>query len=168
MPKSMKRIAFCLLTTTLVVSVLALLASGCGGGDAQRKETQQASQEPTDQEAAQPTTPTPTQSSDRAASELIGTWQLTHQQGRPLPLNPEGHNGRVTFSEDGTAQLELASSLQLPPLQLQYSVLDDSRIQFANPENGVSYVQEYHLEGDTLTTTFYSENSELPITQIWQ
>ena len=162
----MKRIAFCLLTTTLVVSVLALLASGCGGGDAQRKETQQASQEPTDQEAAQPTTPT--QSSDRAASELIGTWQLTHQQGEPLPLNPEGHNGRVTFSEDGTAQLELASSLQLPPLQLQYSVLDDSRIQFANPENGESYVQEYHLEGDTLTTTFYSENSELPITQTWQ
>jgi glucose/arabinose dehydrogenase len=167
MPKSMKRISFCLLTTTLVVSVLALLASGCGGGDAQRTETQQAPQEPTtDQEAAQSTTQTPTQSSERAAAGLIGTWQLTHQQGEPLPLNPEGHNGRVTFSEDGTAQVEAASSLHIPPLQLEYSVLDDSHIQFTNPENGESYVQEYQLEGDTLTV--YMPGDEIPISQTWQ
>ncbi len=178
MPKSMKRIAFCFLSSAFVVSIFVL--AGCGGGDAQQKEAQQAPQE-TNQQADQPTPPPP-QSSSRLASELIGTWELTHADGFPFGRPPGGHNARVTFSDDGTFELEPGSSgpgSSTPSAfgpggasdasPIQYSVLDDSRILLTNPEVGEPAEVEYSLEGDTLTLYVYQEdNPEVPISYTWQ
>lgn len=108
------------------------------------------------QQAAQPSPPAA--QSGGSAAGLVGTWEMTHSQGEPV----DPGTGTQTYSEDGTFQ---STSFGLITLTGQYSVLDDSRIQFtADGESGPA--QEYSLEGDTLT--FYVEDPEFPIQQTWQ
>jgi hypothetical protein len=97
----------------------------------------------------------------------VGTWQITHINGNPLPDQYD----RMTFSEDGTLTStstlleEVGSDLEVPPVQ--YTVLDDTRLQITPPEEeGAPYVQEYSLEGDTLT--FYTRDPEFPIEQTFK
>jgi hypothetical protein len=91
-----------------------------------------------------------------AEQQLVGTWQLTHIDGNPLP-DPYD---RMIFSEDGTLTStieEAGSDIELPPAQ--YRVLDDTYLLITPPkEDGAPYVQEYSLEGDTLT--FYRRAPE--------
>jgi hypothetical protein len=91
-----------------------------------------------------------------AEQQLVGTWQLTHIDGNPLP-DPYD---RMTFSEDGTLTStieEAGSDIELPPAQ--YRVLDDTYLLITPPEeDGAPYVQEYSLDGDTLT--FYRRAPE--------
>ncbi len=155
-----KRIAF----WVLVACVLVFGLAGCGGAGEEQKEGQQARQEP-DQQAAQPSPPT--QSVGRAASGLIGTWALTHINGNPVPDQYD----RMTISEDGTLQStstifeEVGSDFEVPPVQ--YSVLDDTHLQITpREEDGAPYVQEYSLEGDTLT--FNTPHPEFPIQQTFK
>jgi hypothetical protein len=154
-----KRIAFCVVSACVLVFLAA-----CGGAGEEQKEAQQAPQEP-NQQAAQPSPPT--QSSGGAASGLIGTWQITHINGNPLPDQYD----RMTFSEDGTMQStsailnEAGLDLEVPPVQ--YSILNDTRLQITpREEDGAPYVQEYSLEGDTLT--FYTPDPEFPIQQTFK
>ena len=127
-----KRTAFYFLAG--FVLVFGLVAA-CGGGDEQQQEAAQSS-------------PPPAQSSDLAAP-LIGTWELTSVDGNPLP--PEIGTESTTFSDDGTFIVQVtAPNTPDESFTGEYSVLDESRIQFTYPD-GMSEEQEYSLDDDTLT-----------------
>jgi hypothetical protein len=139
----------------LVLALALGLTAGCAGeGDGgQEEEAQQAPQQGAS-------------SSSGAGQGLVGTWKLTHING-----NPVLDQYRMTFSEDGTLTStstlfeEVGSELEVPPVQ--YSVLDDTHLQITPPEEeGAPYVQEYSLEGDTLT--LYTPDPETPIEQTFE
>lgn len=141
-------------TAVLALSLSAFGLAACGGEAEQQEEAQQAPQ------GAAP-------SSSGAGQGLVGTWKLTHINGNPLPDQYD----RMTFSEDGTLTStstifeEVGSDLEVPPVQ--YSVLDDTHLQITPPEEeGAPYVQEYSLEGDTLT--FYTPDPEVPVEQTFE
>jgi hypothetical protein len=149
--------AFCF-ATALVVSVFGLAA--CEGGD----EAQQQPNQQEEEKAAQPTPPTPAaQSGNRAASGLIGTWELTHMYGEPV----DPGTGTQTFSEDGTHRSITTDFLDGNiDVTGHYKVLDDSRIQIAESDVESAPVQEYSLNGDTLT--FYVDSPEGPLELTWR
>lgn len=136
-----KRIVSCFVIT-FVVSVFGLAA--CGGGDEAQQQL--------DQQGTQPGPPSPAQSGNRAASGLIGTWELVSDQGESLPGAPGTQS--VTFTDDGTFQTKTNLLGEDATDEItttgEYRVLDDSRIQFTSPDMP-EYVQEYSLDGDTLT-----------------
>ncbi len=136
-----KRIAFCFVTA-LVVSMFGLAA--CGGGD-------EAQQQP-DQQGAQPNPPG--QSSNRAASGLVGTWEV---------VGGDNPGGLFTFSSDGTFQSQPFPE-DAPGMVLsgEYRV-DDSNIYIIDPETGYETRSEYTLNGDTLTMRTVVEDPEIPI-----
>ncbi len=77
----------------------------------------------------------------------------------------------MIISEDGTLTSpsnilqEAGSDLEVPPVQ--YSVLDNTHLQITPPEElGAPHVQEYSLQGDTLT--FYTPDPNLPIEQTFE
>lgn len=154
-----KGIAFWFVIIALAVSVFGLAA--CGGGGEEQKEAQQAQQEP-DQQAAQPG---PSAQSGGSAEGLVGTWGMTHLNGEPV----EPGMGTQTFSRDGTYEGSSAfldeAGLDIEMPSVQYSVLDDSRIQWI-VDGEPTHIQEYSLEGDTLT--LYVEDPEFPIQQTYQ
>ena len=160
-----QRIAFCFVAA--FVSSFGLAA--CGGGDEEQQEAQQetpqkqttterqetqqqtAQQEPTQQDTQAPSSTT--QGSD-VASQLTGMWEATSYQGEPVPPGTEV----LAFSHVGTLQVTTSDDFQSSTATAQYSILDDSQIQFIdlNEESPVGY---YSLEGDTLTLTVQGETT---------
>ena len=155
----MRLAGLCMTTLSLLVLVV-----GCGGGsDSSGQEEEEEGQPSSAQQAPQEAAP----SGSGDGRGLVGTWQITHINGNPLPDQYD----RMTFSEDGTLTStstlleEVGSDLEVPPVQ--YTVLDDTRLQITPPEEeGAPYVQEYSLEGDTLT--FYTRDPEFPIEQTFK
>src|SRR4051812_24954819 len=171
MGMTVRSIAGRLANVRLMTALLLVLwmVVGCGGSSGQKEDQQEPNQQ-----AAQPIPPA--QSSNRAVSGLIGTWDLTSAKiaGNPFPAS-----GYQTFSEDGTLQAtateavlgDLGLEIEDPEQAIitttnKYSVLDDSRIEITPEGATESYVQEYSLEGDTLT--FYTPDPEYPVENTYQ
>ena len=105
---------------------------------------QRTQQEPNQQDTQ--TTLSTTQSGD-SALRLIGVWDATSIQGESVAPGTQ----TLTFSDDGSLRATFDDGFSSADTMTQYTVLDDSRMESIDPDDGTPIVATYSLEGDTLT-----------------